>query len=151
LTSSGNSTRWAASGNRHPIREPGTGTRPRRRNTAKQWYGAAFHLRRLLANDPGNGEYLEGLGAALYRDGKAAEAVEHLTEAVQKHSRGGDIEAQLYLALAHHCLGHTEEARTWLKWAVAQIQQTKDPRPQDQARWQPLRREAEALLEPPLP
>jgi predicted Zn-dependent protease len=118
---------------------------------AKQWYGVAFHLRQLLGSDPGNVEYLERLGAALYRESKAAEAVKCLTEGVQKHGQGGTVAMQLYLALANHRLEHAAEARTWLKRAVAQIEQTKDLRPQDQARWQALRQEAETLLGPPKP
>jgi WD40 repeat protein len=113
---------------------------------AKQWYAAAFHVRRLLAEEPGNSEYLERLGVALYRDGQFAEAVERLDEAVTKHGQAGTVEAQLYLAMAHQRLGHADDARTWLNRAVARIEQTKGPRPQDKDRWQALRKEAEGLL-----
>jgi Tfp pilus assembly protein PilF len=118
---------------------------------AGQWYAAAFHLRRLLASDSGNVEYLERLGAALYRDGRPAEAVARLTEAVAHHGQGGTAETQLYLAMAHQRLGQQETAQTWLKRAVAQIERTNNPRPQDRARWPALRQEAEALLKPPEP
>jgi predicted Zn-dependent protease len=115
---------------------------------AKQWYAAAFHLRRLLANDPGNVEYLERLGAALYGDGRHAEAVAKLTEAVAKHGQGGTVGTQLYLALVHQCLGHAADARTWLARAIRQLRATNKPRPEDERRWSVLRKEAEKLLKP---
>jgi hypothetical protein len=118
---------------------------------AKEWYGAAFHLRRLLARDPGNTEYLERLGAALYRDGRHAEAVARLTQAVAKRGQGGTVDTQLYLAMAHQRLGHAKDARTWLARAVRQIEAAKQPRPQDAHRWADLRKEAETLLKPPPP
>jgi hypothetical protein len=118
---------------------------------AKQWYGAAFHLRRLLASDQGNVEYLERLGAALHRDGRHAEAIARLTEAVAKSGQGGTVAMQLYLAMAHQRLGHAADAQTWLARAVRQIGATKNPRPADAVRWANLRREAEKLLKRPRP
>jgi hypothetical protein len=61
---------------------------------------------------------------------------------IAQHDQGGTVETQLYLAMAHHRLGHIDDARTWLKRSVEQIEKTKDPRPSDLSRWQALRREA---------
>jgi hypothetical protein len=67
--------------------------------------GAPEHQRAILLNT---------LGAALYRAGRFAEAVRRLEEGVQK--RGGvSVEADwVFLAMAHHRLGHDDAARRWL-------------------------------------
>jgi WD40 repeat protein/tetratricopeptide (TPR) repeat protein/tRNA A-37 threonylcarbamoyl transferase component Bud32 len=54
------------------------------------------------------------LGAALYRAGQYDAAAERLAEAVKLHGKGGTAWAKLFLAMAHHRLGHAEEARRWL-------------------------------------
>ena len=61
------------------------------------------------------------LGVALYRAGKYDQAVERLNLAVAK--RGGEDTASdwIFLALAHHRLGHAEEAGKWLQKAAAWI------------------------------
>ena len=58
---------------------------------------------------------LNTLGAALYRAGRFEEAIRRLEEALE--SRKGKVEPLdwSFLAMAHHCLGHREEARGWLK------------------------------------
>jgi tetratricopeptide (TPR) repeat protein len=54
------------------------------------------------------------LGAALYRAGRFAEAVRRLEEGIEKR-RGVNNEADwVFLAMAHHRLGHHDEARRWL-------------------------------------
>jgi tetratricopeptide (TPR) repeat protein len=58
--------------------------------------------------------FLNTLGAALYRAGRFAEAVRRLEEGIQKR-KGVRSEADwLFLTLAHHRLGHHDEARRWL-------------------------------------
>jgi hypothetical protein len=57
------------------------------------------------------------LGAALYRDGKPAEAIKELDEAVKLHGDGGSLWTRLFLALAHQRLGHTQEVADWQKKA----------------------------------
>jgi tetratricopeptide (TPR) repeat protein len=57
---------------------------------------------------------LNTLGAALYRAGRFAEAVRRLDEGIQKRN-GESIWADwVFLAMAHHRLGHHDEARRWL-------------------------------------
>jgi hypothetical protein len=58
--------------------------------------------------------YLNTLGAALYRAGRFAEAVRRLDEGIQKR-KGVNLEADwVFLAMAHHRLGHQDAARRWL-------------------------------------
>jgi len=61
-----------------------------------------------------NAVALDTLGAALYRAGRFAEAVRRLEEGIQKN-KGVSSEADwVFLAMAHHRLGHHDEARRWL-------------------------------------
>jgi tetratricopeptide (TPR) repeat protein len=90
--------------------------------------------------------YLETVGAALYRAGRFREAVERLDEAVRGHGKGGSAATQVFLAMAHHRLGHRDEAGQWLARAVKQVGGEKDLSWQDRVAWESLRREAEGLL-----
>jgi WD40 repeat protein/tetratricopeptide (TPR) repeat protein len=58
------------------------------------------------------------LAAALYRAGRAAEAVRELTKAVELGGGEGTVWDWLLLALAEQRLGHAEETRRWLDKAV---------------------------------
>jgi tetratricopeptide (TPR) repeat protein len=100
---------------------------------------------------PNSKDCRETLGAALYRAGRFEEAVKELEAAVEKSGRGGSVWMQLFLALAHHRLHHTDTAQEWLTKAVKQIEDTKDPDWQDRVRWRVLRQEAEDLLTSPPP
>jgi WD40 repeat protein/tetratricopeptide (TPR) repeat protein len=57
---------------------------------------------------------LNPLGAALYRAGRFAEAVRRLEEGIQKRKGVSTWEDWVFLAMAHHRLGHHDEARRWL-------------------------------------
>jgi hypothetical protein len=63
--------------------------------------------------DPLDWHACELFGAALHRDGKSAEAVTILDQAVRLHGNGGSLWAKLFLALAHQRLGQTDEAEKW--------------------------------------
>jgi eukaryotic-like serine/threonine-protein kinase len=66
------------------------------------------------------------LGAALYRAGRFEEAVKRLTEAtgLDAHPyRTNMLQTWFYLAMAHHRLGHAEDARRWLLEAVQGTEQ----------------------------
>lgn len=88
----------------------------------KQWFAARWHLERLLnlpapptgAPGPSRAELLSRLGAALYRTGHFKAAVQRLDEARQARGEGFTPNERLYLAMAHHHLGHAAEARQWL-------------------------------------
>jgi WD40 repeat protein/serine/threonine protein kinase len=109
-----------------------------------------------VSRQPKNYAYLNTLGAALYRAGKFEQAVNRLNEAIQTQEEEGTYADWLFLAMAHHRLGHAAEARQWLAKAVQEVDKalvqrgasTRD----DSLSWhqrlemQLLRREAEALL-----
>jgi WD40 repeat protein/tetratricopeptide (TPR) repeat protein len=86
------------------------------------------------------------LGAALYRDGRYAQAVKKLDQAIELRGKGGTAYDWLFLALAHHRLNHAKEARAWLDDATSQI----DARPSSDWRMtiqlSVLRREAEEAI-----
>jgi WD40 repeat protein/tRNA A-37 threonylcarbamoyl transferase component Bud32/tetratricopeptide (TPR) repeat protein len=57
---------------------------------------------------------LNTLGAVLYRAGRSKEAISHLEEAIKARDRAEVPADWAFLAMAHHRLGHREEARRWL-------------------------------------
>src|SRR5262249_40181970 len=54
------------------------------------------------------------VGGILLRAGKTKEAIAALHDAVKLHGQGGSPSTLLFLALAHHDLGHADEACAWL-------------------------------------
>jgi tetratricopeptide (TPR) repeat protein len=108
-----------------------------------------------LALDPKEQWSHEAPGRILYRAGRYEEAVRRLDEAVEILNRTGNAWHWLFLAMAHHHLGHTDEARAWLGKAEAWIDQEL-ARPSGAGggglSWEPrldlqiLRREAAALI-----
>jgi tetratricopeptide (TPR) repeat protein len=90
--------------------------------------------------------YLNTLGAALYRAGRYHEAIRSLEEGIRLQSGAGVPQDWAFLALAHHRLGHRDEARRWLD-RLRQHQPSHDPA----AFWHELevrllRSEAEAVI-----
>jgi hypothetical protein len=65
------------------------------------------------AAEPESWQARELLGSALYRTGKADEAVQQRNEAVRLHGKGGLLWSRPFLALAHECLDHRQEAEQW--------------------------------------
>jgi WD40 repeat protein/serine/threonine protein kinase/tetratricopeptide (TPR) repeat protein len=91
-------------------------------------------------------DHLNTLGATLYRAGRYEEAIRRLDEAIRV--RGGDAIEQdwPFLAMAHHCLGHHDEARRWLD-RLRQHQPSTDPAQfWDELEIRLLRSEAEAVV-----
>jgi tetratricopeptide (TPR) repeat protein len=92
-------------------------------------------------------------GAALYRAGKWAEALERFAESAKKYeARAWDW---LFVAMAHHRLGHVKEARKYLARAKRWIAEANERPPRGDAGWgwwgerievDHLLLEAEALL-----
>jgi WD40 repeat protein len=113
---------------------------------------------RATAADPDSYLMLRSLGAALLRAGRPEAALQRLNKAagVQKECPT----TWLLLALAHQRLGHTDEARKWLRQAQQWIDPAAPDKPAgdvalpgpDSLAWterlgvQRLRREAEALM-----
>jgi tetratricopeptide (TPR) repeat protein len=60
-------------------------------------------------------DLLNTLGATLYRAGRFEEAVKRLGDSVQAGKRGEAPEDWAYLVMAHHRLGHGQEAHRWLE------------------------------------
>jgi WD40 repeat protein/serine/threonine protein kinase/Flp pilus assembly protein TadD len=98
------------------------------------------------------------LGVALLRAGRYAEAIERLEAFDTARGKGSNASSQLYRALAHHRLGHAEDARrlvadarAWLAdfrrdplhpdWPLARRPYVGDP-----LEWRLLLREAEELV-----
>jgi tetratricopeptide (TPR) repeat protein len=120
--------------------------------------------------------FLQTLGAATYRANRFNQAIDYLNEAMKAlpepgvqqdvdtdgddppvPSPRGDALDWLFLAMAHHRLGHGEEARTWLEQAVASIDRADQDPPhgastdsridwQTHLSYRVLRREAEGLI-----
>ncbi len=113
--------------------------------------------------------YVNQLGAALYRAGRFEEAVKRLTEATQLDAgayRTNMLYTWFFLAMAHHRLGHAEEARHWLDKAIeattklcsrppSRLESQRLPTASFRPNWsrrltlELLRREAEQLIQAP--
>lgn len=79
--------------------------------------GMVVHLAEIAfegGDDSSKANCLNTLGAALYRAGRFDDAIRRLEEGIRL--RGGASVAQdwAFLAMAHQCLGHRDEARRWL-------------------------------------
>jgi WD40 repeat protein/tetratricopeptide (TPR) repeat protein len=59
--------------------------------------------------------YLNTLGAALYRAGRFEDAIRQLTDGIQRRNGASEPQDWVFLALAHHRLGHREQALSWLQ------------------------------------
>jgi WD40 repeat protein/Flp pilus assembly protein TadD len=77
-------------------------------------------------------ECLNTFGAALYRSKRYDDSVKKLEEAIKIQGRGGTPHDWLFLAMAHHRLGHTEEAKKWLARAQEGIDQRTDEKPKEE-------------------
>jgi serine/threonine protein kinase/tetratricopeptide (TPR) repeat protein len=116
-----------------------------------------------LAKAPTSYDYLTTSGVALYRAGRFEEAVKRLGEADTAYKRDARFRqpvaySWIFLAMAHHRLGQTEEARKWLDKAVQWMDQAGLEKGQDAASKIPmpwnrrltlrlLRNEAETLIQ----
>jgi tetratricopeptide (TPR) repeat protein len=104
---------------------------------------------RIVSRDTGfhspEWEYRTTLALALYRAGRFEPAIERAKESMAASPYGDNGINWLLLAMAHHRLGQSEEARHWLQkgrnWRVAA-----DPDWRYRLRYQLLRREAEQLV-----
>jgi eukaryotic-like serine/threonine-protein kinase len=103
-----------------------------------------------LAGHPERGrersDVLKTLGAALYRAGRFEDAIRHLDESIQSRGDGDDPRGFAFLGLAHHRLGHREEAERWLaRLAVSKPKEGFDFSGED-LEIRILYREAESLI-----
>jgi WD40 repeat protein len=109
------------------------------------------------AKRPKDWYYLDTLGAVLYRAGRCEDAIRTYDEACALHAKGGNSCNWYVMAMAHHRLGHAEEARRLLSKAVEWHRQANHADIQDPLMATPLswgdrlglelfRREAETLI-----
>jgi WD40 repeat protein len=118
-------------------------------------YSRAVHLAEIAtASRPVSGR-LNTLGAILYRAGRFEEAIQKLTRSVELQGNSGAPHDTLFLAMAHHRLGHAEEARRWLRLGmVVDPVSRREPAPRGDTSWigrlelTILRREASIMIEP---
>jgi Tfp pilus assembly protein PilF len=89
---------------------------------------------------------LANLGAALYRAGRFEEAVRRLNESIETRGGGSLPRGFAFLALAHHRLGHRDEAKRWLDKLIASRANEASSSSWDDMALGILRREAEALI-----
>jgi serine/threonine protein kinase/tetratricopeptide (TPR) repeat protein len=102
--------------------------------------GALAAARRAVEMRPTGEDYLRTLGLALYRNGKAQEALDPQLRSLTAH--GGEAKDLYFLAMEHEALGKKKDARSYLERAVAWTQ-THAPRDPALARF---RAEAEDRL-----
>ena len=110
-----------------------------------------------VSSKPDEDAYVGTLGAVLYRAGRFDDAIQRLEglsagweKAGKTPTRTSPAYAWFLLAMAHHRLGHADEARAYLERAVKRTEEELGAKPP--ASWNRrltlrlLRREAEALL-----
>jgi tetratricopeptide (TPR) repeat protein len=120
-------------------------------------YGRPLRLaEQAVASDPRNADCMNTLGTVLYRAGRFEAAVQRLNQSIALQGQGGTVWDWLFLAMAHHRLGHPEEARRWFEKAVPVFEQALRRKAEDPRVFSPwtgyfplmqaVRREAEGLL-----
>jgi uncharacterized protein HemY len=72
---------------------------------------------RAVEQDPDNPDFHRALGAILYRAGDYDAAINALAEAIRQRGDKGSWQDWLFLAMAHHQLGHSDDAKKWLEKA----------------------------------
>jgi eukaryotic-like serine/threonine-protein kinase len=90
--------------------------------------------------------YLNTLGAALYRSGRFDEAIRRLEEGIRLQGGEGLPSAWAFLAMAHHRLGHRDQARRWLDRLRERQPSSGPDRFWDELEVRLLRSEAEAVI-----
>jgi eukaryotic-like serine/threonine-protein kinase len=93
----------------------------------------------------GRHEILNTLGAALYRAGRYQDSVDRLNEGIAVGGGPGLAQDWIFLAMAHHRLGHAAEARLWLA-KVPPRDLEGSPFSWDALEVDVLRREAQAII-----
>jgi serine/threonine protein kinase/tetratricopeptide (TPR) repeat protein len=123
---------------------------------AKSVVGLAERSVAGMEKSPNYANYLNTLGAALFRAGDFPKAVKRLTEANEARSnKDNAIDDWLFLAMTQARLGNTAEARKWLDRASKWIDAVLKEKPKEgtaplswsrRMELQLLRKEAEALV-----
>jgi tetratricopeptide (TPR) repeat protein len=105
--------------------------------------------------DDKNDQYLNTLGAVLYRAGRFDEAVRQLSALTSTWEQGRKLSTGtspgytwFFLAMAHHQLGQADEAKSWFDKAVERAEKEMQSEPVWNRRLtlQLLRKESESLI-----
>jgi serine/threonine protein kinase/WD40 repeat protein/tetratricopeptide (TPR) repeat protein len=107
---------------------------------------AVLLARQAVALAPGVQNRLNTLGVALFRAGQYAEAISFLEQSRAAGKDGGDAYDLFFLAMAHHHLGHRQEARACNDQAVRWLRAQKGLTETNTNELAALRAEAEAVL-----
>jgi tetratricopeptide (TPR) repeat protein len=94
---------------------------------------------KILTELPRNHWHLTQLGAALYRAGRFEEAVKVLNEATEINVdpyRTNMLHTWFYLAMAHHRLGHADQARHWLEKGDRGLEEVLESRGETAEKWE---------------
>src|SRR5262249_833910 len=97
--------------------------------------------------EPANATYRNTLGVAYFYAGRYREAVEVLQINFEKQEDRELAHDLYFLAMSHHCLGETGQARAYYDWAVRWTSAQRDLRPWLLEELTSFRAEAEELLE----
>jgi len=105
-----------------------------------------------VADSPNDYQALNYHGAVLYRAGQFQQAIARLTEAdaaikLDDQKSFEPAYNWLFLAMAHHRIGHVEEARTWHDKAVQWIDRQMQKKPEELSATKPLRWNRRVTLE----
>jgi tetratricopeptide (TPR) repeat protein len=107
--------------------------------------------------DDKSDRYVSTLGAILYRAGRFEQAVEQFSKLTDKWDAGKELPTRtspaytwFFMAMAHHRLGHPEEASTWLGKAVERAEKeiASDASWNRKLTLRLLRTEAESMIKP---
>lgn len=89
---------------------------------------------------------LNTLGAVLYRAGRFEDAIHRLEEGIQLRNGESLPQDWVFLAMAHHRLGHRDEARRWLDRLRNRPPSENPSQFWDELEIRLLRNEAEAVI-----
>jgi tetratricopeptide (TPR) repeat protein len=102
--------------------------------------------RRAVELAPGEDTYLNTMGVALYRTGRYAEAIVTLEKSLAASRGGLAVFGLFFQAMAHHRLGHRDEARACYDRAVRWLSEQKGLSEQHAKELAAFRAEAETVL-----
>src|SRR5579884_4146041 len=104
-----------------------------------------------LQLESGMAIYRNTLGLAYFRDGRYREAVEILRSNIEKEEDWALAYDLFILAMSHHRLGETAQARAYYEWAIRWVSMQPNLKPEHLEELTAFRAEAAELLGLPIP
>jgi tetratricopeptide (TPR) repeat protein len=98
------------------------------------------------ATGPDKGRFLTTVGAALYRSGRFENAIRRLDERIQLKGGTGEPPDWVFLAMAHHRLGHRDQAHRYIESLRGRQPSTDPDQFWEELEIRLLRSEAEATI-----